>query len=389
MTACGLGQLLPGPRHFQVQEEPAYEPSGCGEHLFVEVEKVGLTTDEVAAALARACGVPLRAVGFAGRKDRHAIARQWFSIHTARETGLARLALPEEQLRILRLTRHRNKLRLGHLRGNRFRLGLHAAAPGAVQEALQRVASDGIVNRFGPQRFGVQGVNRELALAWGRGDAERAVALIVDPSGAWRWGDPLPAGFRSGPEGRVLAALRRGAPARAALRAAPALRALVASAAQALICNAVIDARQRRGLLHVARAGDILCTARGAPFRVRAEELATVAPRLAPGCLALATTAPLPGRLRLQPEPAIAAEERAWSADTGIAWEWFDPGGPLASPGGRRPCVVAFRSPPTCTLGEGVLWAEFSLPPGVYATAVLAQAGIVVPEDRSGREGAA
>jgi tRNA pseudouridine13 synthase len=74
-------RLAPGSDNFRVAELPAYAPCGSGEHLYVEVEKEGLTTDVVARALARACGVPERAVGYAGRKDRHAVARQWFSIH--------------------------------------------------------------------------------------------------------------------------------------------------------------------------------------------------------------------------------------------------------------------------------------------------------------------
>ena len=85
-------QLLPGAKHFQVIEEPAYLPNGSGEHLYVDIEKESLTTDQVAEALAKACGKKERDVGYGGRKDRHAVTRQWFSVHFGDEAKLATLA---------------------------------------------------------------------------------------------------------------------------------------------------------------------------------------------------------------------------------------------------------------------------------------------------------
>ncbi len=66
--------LLPGADHFSVEEIPAYLPSGSGEHLYVLIEKRGLTTDEAASRLARCCQVKDRDIGYAGRKDR----KSWF-----------------------------------------------------------------------------------------------------------------------------------------------------------------------------------------------------------------------------------------------------------------------------------------------------------------------
>ncbi len=120
-------RLKAGPAHFIVDEDPAYPASGSGEHLYVRVEKEGLTTDQVAEALAKACGVGPRAVGYAGRKDRWGIARQWFSVHAKSDAGLEHLAehLPRQgRAQVLTTTRHGNKLRVGHLSGNRFLLGL-------------------------------------------------------------------------------------------------------------------------------------------------------------------------------------------------------------------------------------------------------------------------
>jgi tRNA pseudouridine13 synthase len=157
--------------------------------LYVLVEKEGLNTDDVAEALARAMGRAVREVGYAGRKDRVAVARQWFSVQLGDEAGLARLTAPGggARLEVLEVSRHRNKLRLGHLRGNRFRLGLEGAdEPGAADAlgaALARLSLHGVANRFGEQRFGSGGVNLAIARAWAAGDVARAAAFCVDPAG--------------------------------------------------------------------------------------------------------------------------------------------------------------------------------------------------------------
>ena len=156
-----LGRLRPGSASFRVTELPAYAPCGEGEHLYVELEVTGLDTDRAAAELARACGVGVRAVGYAGRKDRHAVTRQWFSVQGGDEAELAKLA-PDPgggQIEVLRAARHRNKLRIGHLLGNRFRLALELepGADGPLAERLARIEHEGLTNRFGSQRFGHRG----------------------------------------------------------------------------------------------------------------------------------------------------------------------------------------------------------------------------------------
>jgi len=389
-------RLLPGPAHFVVIEDPAYLPSGAGEHWYVEIEKEGLNSERVAEALAAQFGLRRDAVGYAGRKDRHAISRQWFSVHLpgvafdeARLSGLAdRLA--GGRIAVHTISRHKNKLRLGHLAGNRFRLGLagiDAAQHARLTTALDRLVRDGVSNRFGSQRFGVNQATLRLAEAFGRGDHAGAVAWIVDPSGAWRPGQDLPSGFRHGPEGRVLGALRRRPDDFAgALRSVGRdLHQLAASAAQSAVFNAVLAGREAAGLLHTLRTGDLGCTIRGAPFVVAEADLADSNRRAAPGVLDCFATAPLPGDGRLVPAPPVDAEERAWAAATGIDWTWLAPGGALASPGERRPVVFTLRAPPQLSpLGDDPTWLELALPAGAYATEVLDQLGIEVPADRRG-----
>ena len=74
------GILRSTPDDFEVTETLTFEPEGEGEHLYVLAEKRGVTTRAVQQMLASRCGVPLRDVSYAGMKDRHAVARQWFSV---------------------------------------------------------------------------------------------------------------------------------------------------------------------------------------------------------------------------------------------------------------------------------------------------------------------
>ena len=378
--------LLPGSPHFIVTEEPVYQPGGAGEHLFVEIEKENLTTDQVADALAKVCGRKSRDIGYAGRKDRHAITRQWFSVHFGDATGLERLAqqLPLGRMQVHTVSRHSNKLRLGHLLGNTFALAI-AHAPADLNERLAQLAHQGIRNAYGQQRFGIAGANLIVAQAWGSGDINTAIARLIDPLGHWKWGDELPSGFRHGPEGQVLGALRRNAePAKALHAGGDQLRKFIASAAQSAIFNAVLTAREAAGLLHTFRVGDVGCTAFGAPFLLTEDALTETNKRAAPGVFDAFTSGPMPGSQRPNPDPAIETEERAWSAATNMDWSWFMPEGVFASPGERRPLIVPFRAAPTLRVDSEKTWLSFSLPAGAYATMVLEQLGINIPDDRRG-----
>ncbi len=154
------------PEDFVVEEIPLYAPAGEGGHTFVAVEKRLLTTEQVARALARAAGVPPREVGYAGRKDRVAVARQWFSV-----PGLApeaAHACAGEGFRVLEAVPHRHKLRTGQLAGNRFEIvvrDVDEAAAARAGERLARVVREGLPNRFGPQRFGRDAANPREARA--------------------------------------------------------------------------------------------------------------------------------------------------------------------------------------------------------------------------------
>lgn len=154
---------------FVVVEEPLYPPSGTGSHLFLEIEKRARTTEQVARELARRLAVDPRDVGYAGRKDRHAVTRQWFSVPGV-EAPRA-LAVELEGARVLAAIPHEHKLRTGHLRANRFELALRSQTPvpASVVAALcaraEELVRRGLPNRFGEQRFGRAGDNAEAARA--------------------------------------------------------------------------------------------------------------------------------------------------------------------------------------------------------------------------------
>lgn len=168
----GIGGVLrETPEDFEVEELPAYLPGGSGEHVFALVEKRDLTTSFAVAQLARALGVAPRDVGTAGMKDRRAVTRQWVSLPPPVKGEQVRaLAIGAiEGLKILDVVAHGNKLRTGHLRGNRFALVVRRAGPGALETAravlAALAAAPGAPNWYGEQRFGRDGDNAAQGLA--------------------------------------------------------------------------------------------------------------------------------------------------------------------------------------------------------------------------------
>jgi len=151
---------------FFVDELPLYEPAGDGSHTFVRIEKRERNTEEVARALARAADVTPRDVGYAGRKDRRAVTRQWFSVPGLDPTQALALSIPG--VRVLEAKRHPHKLRTGQLRGNRFAIvvrGVDAVMSARAATRLDEIRRLGLPNRFGTQRFGRDADNAERGRA--------------------------------------------------------------------------------------------------------------------------------------------------------------------------------------------------------------------------------
>ncbi len=173
------GVIKSTPEDFVVDELPLYEPSGQGEHLYVRFTKRMTTTDTVVRAIARAVQVNPRDVGVPGLKDKVGVTTQTISLPIP--AGARADASFEERVRkvaihgvtIHDVRRHGNKLRTGHLAGNRFAVIVRGVDPSRVGEVVatfERIGREGAPNAFGSQRFGREGDNAERARAWLRGE---------------------------------------------------------------------------------------------------------------------------------------------------------------------------------------------------------------------------
>ncbi|MGB5735054.1 MAG: tRNA pseudouridine(13) synthase TruD [Thiohalocapsa sp.] len=166
---------------FVVDEILAFGADGDGEHVLLRVRKTDANTEWAARRLASVAGVPAKAVGFAGMKDRHAVTTQWFSVHLGPRPEPRWNALAAEGIEVLESHRHRRKLRRGVLAGNRFELRLRDVRGDldALARRIDQIALHGVPNYFGPQRFGRDQGNLYHAdelfrsQAQGTGDASR------------------------------------------------------------------------------------------------------------------------------------------------------------------------------------------------------------------------
>ncbi len=168
------------PEDFIVYENLGFTPSGEGEHYLLHIEKVGQNTHWVAQQIEIALGLDRKSVGYCGRKDRHAVTRQWLSIYDPkRKVDVDQIAI--EGVTVLGHTRHSQKLRPGDHESNHFTVRLRDLCLDdnsdidivenkeqqifLINEIKERLEK-GIPNYFGPQRFGRAGNNLLAANAW-------------------------------------------------------------------------------------------------------------------------------------------------------------------------------------------------------------------------------
>ena len=175
---------------FTVEEVPLYPADDAGTHTYFLLEKRGLSTMHAVGDLARALNVSRRAIGYAGLKDARAVTRQWMSIEHVDPALVQSLQIP--RLRVLSVTRHHNKLRLGHLKGNRFVIrvrGTQTERLAEFQDALGRLVRVGVPNYFGHQRFGGRGDAWEVGRAVVRDDLEQALDVVLGRPSQYDRGD--------------------------------------------------------------------------------------------------------------------------------------------------------------------------------------------------------
>ena len=327
------GRIKVEPADFEVEEVPAYEPSGTGDHLYLWIEKSDMGAEYFARQVARRLNLPTGEVGTAGLKDRRAVTRQWVSVPGSCEPHLTQLH--GDGIRVLTVSRHSNKLKPGHLKGNRFRILVREATAADVEPILNRVRELGLPNFYGPQRFGRDGETAGLGMSMLKGE---------------------PTKVRS-----------------------PFLRKLALSAAQSLLFNDYLARRMADGLFRTVVAGDVMAkwpvggmfTAADVPTEQRRFDARETV-----------TAGPMFGRKTFPAHAEAAEREAAVLEAAGLARASFEGFGKLVM-GTRRHNLVYLDDVSATREADG-LRLTFTLPAGSYATVLLRE---VMKADVVGEEG--
>jgi len=323
-SAVATGRLKVQPEDFVVREWLGFEADGEGDHLFLVVRKRGANTHWVAKSLATRAGVHPRDVGFAGLKDRHAVTEQAFTLPGRGVDPAPWLGFAGEGFEVIAARKIRRKLKRGSHKGNDFRIVVRSveADRDALAARLELIALHGVPNYVGPQRFGRNGRNLEVAEDW----------------------------FRSGksPYDRLE-------------------RSFALSAARAALFNMVLADRVASGTWNRLLDGDVAnLDGSGSIFPVAAVD-DLLLDRTAR--LDVHPTGPLPGRGESRTGTAIAQREEAVLAP----WSHWLQG--MASAGleqERRALRLAVREL-TWELSGTDLTLGFRLGRGAFATSVLAE----------------
>lgn len=412
------GHIRERPEDFLVDEIPAYEPTGGergtagAEHIAMLVQKTGLSTMEMVEVIANHFGVRRMDVGYAGLKDKHAITRQMISVHVPGKKIEDFPMLEHEKIGVLWAARHANKLRIGHLKGNRFSIrirGVHFSKVREAKAVLDRLERFGVPNRVGEQRFGLLENNHEIGAAFIAGDFDRVVSLLLAPDPEhpgvntearrlYAAGDlagavhSFPRGARA--EVTVLRELLRGRDAkRAVLGIDRSMPSLYVSALQSAAFNALLDHRIHSRTLATMEAGDLAFKHdNGAVFAIDQTLAADSSTFERVAALEISPSGPMWGGGMTRAAGEVDAREVAALAAVGVTPDQlavFSEKARQRMDGKRRP----FRVPLTNTDCEGGLDEHgpyvrvvFDLPRGAFATAVLPEIMKVGEAPRAGQE---
>lgn len=378
------GRIKAHPEDFIVEEVPLYLPCGEGQHVYATIEKRGLSTFAAIRNIARALDISPGNIGSAGLKDAHAVTRQTLSIDLASPEAVAALDVPN--IKILQVARHKNKLKTGHLAGNRFEIRVRDVEPAVLPTAeaiLNRLNEKGVPNYFGQQRFGVRHNTDDIGEALLRNDAERFIAEYLGEPRPYeaphiqaarrlvderRWEEALAQWPPELAEERnaVSAIIKANGDLNAARRGInKRLLGLFVSAFQSRLFNALLT--ERLHTFDQLEAGDIAYIhGKGAAFLV--EDPAAEQPRA--DAFEISPAGPMFGPKMLLADGEPARREGALLAQYQLSVQDFTVQG-LKIRGTRRPYRFPLKSPKIWW--DAGLMLSFELPPGAYATTVLGE----------------
>lgn len=385
------GVIKETPEDFQVTEIPLYLPSGEGEHIYAEIEKKGVTTLEAIRRISRGLGTQERDVGYAGMKDAPGVTRQTLSFPRVDPDILSSLSLPG--IRVLSVSRHRNKLKTGHLAGNGFTIRIRDVDSSALKKCdaiLDVLSRKGVPNYFGEQRYGGLHNSHLIGRALLSGDFRATVdAIMGDPQvirdegwrkavEAYHRGDIsgslelFPGHCRT--EREILKRLEKRPEhfERALDAVSPRLKRLYLSACQSSLFDRVLE--KRLDHIDTVEEGDLAFRHdNGACFVVRDRE----EERQRTEDFQISPTGPMFGCKMKLPEGRPLEIEEGILSEEGLALSSFNLPGPLRMEGERRPLRIPLRNLSSSIDDEGLV-LTFSLPRGAYATSVLRE--IMKPE---------
>lgn len=174
---------------FYVEEIPDLIPTGEGPNVWIWIEKIGRTTLDVVLDIARDLHIDRKRMGFAGMKDKKARTRQWICISNmdSEEQFEQVKALSGHIYKtdFLKVIRGRKKLRMGQLKGNKFRILIRdiddvEKSAEIASDILKQLEVTGVPNYFGWQRFGKPRTNTHLVgEALVENDLKKAVGRYI------------------------------------------------------------------------------------------------------------------------------------------------------------------------------------------------------------------
>lgn len=322
------GNIKETPEDFEVEEITSYEPCGEGEHLFIWIEKRMLSADELLQQVASALEIPFHDIGMAGKKDRNAVTRQYISVPREAEPRLKQLN--HSGIRVLSTKAHGNKLSVGHVKGNRFRIVVRDLTnndPDRIDQITERIQQMGFPNFFGLQRFGSKGDTADIGFRILNGDDE-----------------DLPRYWRS-----------KGS------------RKFALSAAQSYLFNRYLLKRLVEKGNENLLAGDVVFKTTGGIFRV--EDLAVEQERYRQG--EIVPAGPIFGKKTYLADKEALAFEDSVLEEAGLERERFSQFGKRLM--GTRRAIVCHPQDFSVLRNENHLTLNFTLPAGSYATVLLAE----------------